>query len=120
MRGKTHLTRSEDFDRVHRQGNSWAASILVLRAAPNNRDDSRFGMSVSKKVGNAVTRNRIKRRLREIINMLPLRPGWDLVIIVRPAAAALGFAQFKDCLERLLVRAKLLVKQDEAPGLKTD
>lgn len=80
--------------------------FLVVVAA----GDGRLGITVSKKVGNAVTRNRVKRFVREFVRQA-VRPGgrWlpadrDLVVIARPSAAGLGFAEVAGELERLGAR----------------
>lgn len=120
MRGKQYLTRSEDYDRVYRRNASWALRLLVLRAAPNDLGISRYGFSISKRVGGAVTRNRIRRRLREILRQVPVKPGWDIVFIVRPGAAAAHFDELRESAENLLSRAKLLDRENEVPCLKAD
>jgi ribonuclease P protein component len=83
--------------------------MLVIRALPNELTSSRYGISVSKRVGNAVVRNRIRRRLREILRIVPLRPGWDIIFIVRPAATSSNYTGFKQAVEDLLTRAHLIV-----------
>jgi ribonuclease P protein component len=97
------LSRSRDFDAVYRRGRSVSTRHLVLYAFPRPEDDAagaepRFGLAVSRKVGGAVARNRLKRRLRAALDELdtPLRPGHDYVLVARPglaeAAEAQGFA----------------------------
>jgi len=80
----------------------------VLRALPNNLEYNRLGFSVSRKVGKAVVRNRVRRRLREALRLLPLRHGWDIVVIARPATASLSFADLRAALEANATRGRLL------------
>jgi len=92
---------------------------VVIKALPNGLSLSRYGLSVSKRVGNAVTRNRVKRRLREIWRITPVKPGCDVVFIVRPAAAEADYAGLKRAVEGLLSRARLLAT-DEEPGSRAE
>lgn len=67
-----------------------------------------MGFVVPKRVGTAVARNRLKRRLRAAIAALPLAPGWDMVISARPAAANASYAELAAALADLLARARAL------------
>jgi ribonuclease P protein component len=80
---------------------------------PNNLEISRFGITVSRRVGKAVVRNRIKRLIREIIRETPLKPGYDIVFIARVAVAGAGYATVKQSIEELLARAGLLMGEYE-------
>jgi ribonuclease P protein component len=95
-RKRGRLSRSGDFDRVYRDGQSHANRFLVLYAFPRGDaepgdDDTRLGISVSRKVGGAVERNAVKRALREAFwSMTPEAPGHhDFVLVARPDVAGL-------------------------------
>ena len=115
MRGEERLTKPQQYALVYSKGGSWASNLVVMRALPNGLTLSRYGFSVSKRVGKAVSRNRVKRLLREILRIMPLKSGWDVIFIARPAAATADYASLKISVEGLLSRARLL-KTDEEHG----
>lgn len=120
MRKQHRLRKSKDFAAARREGKSWADRRLVLVARRADGERSRFGFSVSKRVGNAVVRNRVKRRLREAarVELLPhMEFGWDFVVIARKDAANADYHRLNRSLLRLFRRAKLL---DSAPGADGD
>ena len=88
------LSRSAEFERVYRQGRSHGNRFLVLYAFPREEaeDDARLGVSVGRKVGGAVERNRVKRLLREAFWALAetLPDGHDFVVVARPESKALA------------------------------
>lgn len=79
-----------------------------MRSVANGLEWSRFAYAIPRRVGNAVVRNRVRRRLREALRSLPLRPGFDVVVTARPEAAAAGFQALRSELALLLRRARLL------------
>ena len=114
MRRELRLRNRKDFDAVFQRGRSWNNDLLVLRTLPNNLEHNRTGFVTSKRVGKAVVRNRVRRRLREAIRVMPLAPGYDLVVSAKSRTADADFHQLKRAAENLLRRAGLL--QDAAPG----
>lgn len=108
MRKEVRLTKPQQYASVFRKGSSRASNLLVMRALPNGLTISRYGFSVSRRVGGAVTRNHIKRLLREILRIMPVKPAWDIVFIARPPAAYANYATLKEAVESLLAREDLL------------
>jgi ribonuclease P protein component len=88
------LQRRTDFETVYRSGRRRSSARFVLFYRANGGPQSRFGSSVKKAVGNAVVRNRIRRRIREILrrNSSEIPSGWDLVIHPRRSVAQAPFA----------------------------
>ena len=120
MKRERRLTKPEQYTLVYNQGNSQADRFLVVRAMSNNLNCSRYGISVSKRIGNAVVRNRIKRILREILRVSSLSPGWDIILIARRAAAKSNYHQLQQSINNLLSRMHIKVEQCEKTGLKFD
>ncbi|MBN1862179.1 MAG: ribonuclease P protein component [Dehalococcoidales bacterium] len=109
MWGEQWLRESRHYALVCNEGRAWANNLVVMKALPNGLDLSRCGFSVSRRVGKAVSRNRVKRRLREILRAAPLSSGWDIVFIARPAADT-SFASLEKSVTGLLFRAGLVRK----------
>ena len=111
MKFSTSLKLNHIFRRLYRS-NGQANSCLVLYARKNRTETNRVGITVSKKLGKAVVRNRVRRRLREIyrLNEEKFLPGWDIVIVARSRAVEVSFQKLNESLLSLAERADLLHK----------
>jgi ribonuclease P protein component len=112
MLRERRLRRSTDFAAVYRRGRPLSSDLLALRSLKTAGPQSRVGFAVGKRIGTAVVRNRVKRRLRAAIASLPLAPGWDLVVAARPAAATQDYRTLRSALLGLLQRARLLEQRN--------
>ena len=109
MQQRFRLHRSIDIQRVRRIGKSYAHPLIVLVTASNESQKIRMMVSVSRRVGNAVLRNRVRRRIREAVraelSRIPL--GQDCVFIARPGC---GEASYEDIARTVLVLLERAVR----------
>lgn len=100
------LTKSQDFKAVFNEGVSSSSSFLVIYAKPNELRFSRLGLAVSRKIGNAVIRNRIRRLLREAMRecVKDMAEHYDFVIIARKASVEGTLKTFMSSIEKFLQR----------------
>ena len=108
MNKERRLRSSGEFAAVRRDGRSRADGLLVLVSRANNLDVTRFGFIVSKRVGNAVVRNRVRRRLKEAARLSQVECGWDLVFIARQVASSADYRELSGSVKILLTRANVL------------
>jgi len=100
------LVRRSDYDAVYRAGRRKSSREFTIFLRPNGLGVSRFGWSIKKTLGTAVRRNRIRRRLREIVRLhrQEIIPGWDIVVHPRSSAATASFSALAGELLRLIPR----------------
>lgn len=111
MKFSTSLKLNHIFRRLYRT-NGQANSCLVLYARKNRTGTNRVGITVSKKLGKAVVRNRVRRRIREAyrLNEGQFLPGWDIVIVARSRAVEVNFQKLTQSLLTLSEQAGILTK----------
>ncbi len=104
------LSRPEDFAALQGQGSVRSNTLLVVRIRRNDLAETRFGFSTGRKLGGAVVRNRVRRRIREALRVMApsFQPGWDVLIIARPPVIAANHEALTVALQSLLRRGGVL------------
>jgi ribonuclease P protein component len=110
VKRRYRLRDQERFRQVRQTGPSYAHPYVILCVLPNGQAISRCGFIVSRRIGKAVTRNRARRRLSEVVRLTwdLVAPGWDMVWIARPAINETGFADLQQACVRLLRKSGAL------------
>ena len=103
MKFSESLKKNSDFQKVYRQGKSYANRYLVMYVLENHTEGNRLGISVSKKVGNSVVRHHLTRLLRESYRLHEemFHSGWDIVVIARVSAKNEGYHKLESSLLHL-------------------
>ena len=104
------LSRPEDFVALQGNGTVRSHPLLVIRVRRTGLEDTRFGLSTGRKLGGAVVRNRVRRRLREALRVMEpsFQPGWDVLIIARPPVVDADYQTLTGTLSGLLRRGGVL------------
>ena len=102
------------FRRLYQKGKSAANKYLVIYCRRNGSSENRIGYTVSSKLGHAVVRNRVRRRLREIYRLheSQFRPGWDLVVVVRSRAVDAPYKKLEGAYLSLAGKLGLLREEE--------
>lgn len=106
--GLQRLSHKRDFDRLQRVGRTYRGRFLSLRLGRNQEGVVRVGFAIAKRLGKAVERNRLRRRLREAVRLSPVAPGWDILVIAREDAVHQDYHTLKAEVENLLRQAGAL------------
>lgn len=112
MRRRYRLRGSDKIRAIQGDGHRWRHPLVILLARPNTLSHSRFAFVASRRIGNAVLRNRTRRRLRESVRqrLAIIVPGWDCLFIARSGAPNASFTDLDAAVVQLLQRAQLLSK----------
>lgn len=115
MKFSQSLKLNHIFQRLYRSTGQ-ANSMLVLYARRNHSDRNRVGITVGKKLGHAVVRNRTRRRLREVyrLNEEKFQSGWDIVVVARTRAVNASFSQLTRSYLSLARKAGILIPEEDA------
>jgi ribonuclease P protein component len=121
VKRRYRVRTNAQFQAIRQRGRSVSSELLVLYMLPNQLPYSRFGFSINSRMGNAVTRNRIKRRLRAIVSLQldALQSGWDLLLIARRPLRSADYRQMEGACARLFRRAHLLKVDNALAGAST-
>ena len=113
LQRRNRLRRSAEIRQVRRQGIRRRVRLASLFVLANELETSRFAISAGRYIGNAVTRNRAKRRVREIIrrHLHEIEQGWDCLFVLSPTVATATFSELEEDVLRLLARTNLLKPQ---------
>ena len=114
MKSRCTLKKNSDFRRLYAKGKSTVNPYMVLYCRRNRTGQTRLGYTVSVKLGHAVRRNRIRRRLREMVRLNAERmlSGWDLVLVARARACDAPFQKLQEAYLSSCEKLGLLKKED--------
>ena len=98
------LSHPQDFSAIQERGTSRSHPLLIVRSLRTDLQTTRFGLATGRRLGGAVVRNRIRRRLREALRVMApsFQPGWDVLIIARPALVGADHDALVGALRRVL------------------
>ena len=115
MRPEVTVKENYEFRRIYRKGRSAVSPCMVVYCQKNRQGRSRLGVTVSTKLGHAVVRNKVRRRLREIyrLNRDHMVPGYDVIVVARTRAAAAPYRRLER--EYLSLLNKLELSREERP-----
>ena len=115
MKKATTLKQNYEFRRVYNKGQSGVSSFLVVYCRPNRGGRNRLGVTVSTKLGKAVVRNRVRRRLREIyrLSQPELKQGCDIVLVARSRAVGARYDELERAYRRCCEKLGLLITTPE-------
>ena len=110
MKQALTLKKNHEFRRIYQRGKSAVGGGMVVYCRKNPQGGSRLGLTASTKLGNAVTRNRARRRLRELyrLNQDQLRPGFDVILVARSRTVSASWRELNSTFFRLCKKLNLL------------
>ncbi len=113
MKRETTVKENYEFRRIYNKGSSGVSPFLVVYVRPNRRKRNRLGVTVSAKLGKAVVRNRVRRRLREIYRLAQpeMKQGYDMILVARSRAVGASYRELERAYRRVCEKLGLWEKQ---------
>ena len=113
VKAETTIKENYEFRRMYAKGKSGVSSCLVVYCRPNRLGHNRLGVTVGKKLGHAVVRNRVRRRLREIFRLAQpeMKQGYDVIVVGRARAADVSYWELRRAFLRTCAKLSLLVDE---------
>mgnify|MGYP001130864954 CR=1 FL=1 len=118
MEKKYRLRKNEEFKRVYKRGKNYWNRNLVLYVMRNQLNNSRIGFTVTKKIGNSVVRNRVRRRMKEIYrkNFDNIKEEYDIIFIPKKNVVDISYKELESAMFHILKMAHLLKDPGENNG----
>lgn len=112
MKKNNRLRTNQDFLDIYRNGKNYWNRNLTIYVKKNNLEVSRFGYSITKKIGNSVERNKIRRKMKEIIrlNLDCIKQGYDIIIIPKKNTVDIKYKELENAILHLLKLSRMLKK----------
>ena len=110
MKATSSLKKNHEFRRLYNKGKSAVSQLVVVYSRRNGKPENRLGITVSTKIGNAVQRNRVRRRLKEIyrLNEGKLATGYDIVIVARVRSRYAGYHELESSVVALMKKLSIM------------
>ena len=117
MKHTVALKQNHEFRRLYSKGRNAASPYFAVYCRRTGRPHSRLGLTTGVKLGNAVKRNRVRRRMRELYrtNESKLRPGYDIVMVARTRAIFARYSDLESSFLRLMKKLELTLPREEEP-----
>lgn len=112
MNKSGRLRKKSEFRNVYNKGKVYTNALLVMYIVKNDTDNNRAGFSVSKKVGNSVTRNKVRRRIKECyrLNSMNIKKGYNIVFISRVRTKDVKYKDIEKAMISLFKKADILAE----------
>ncbi|OLS02717.1 ribonuclease P protein component [Tissierella creatinophila] len=113
MEKKYRIRKNMEFKNIYKVGKNYWNRNLILYVKNNGLNETRVGYTITKKIGNAVTRNKIRRRMKEIyrLNFHNIKDGYDLIFIAKRSIVDISFEELEGSMIHIMSIAKLLKKR---------